>query len=367
MTSVTSSSTYGYSNLAYARSANSDAVSNGGTASTPAASTQSSATNVTLSDHARALLAAQSGEKDFATVTADARATLDGLYKASNVTVPLAGDKPTIDLTGLDRRTLFAIATNSAGKFTEAEQTVAARELQRRFDAALGPPAAATQLVGDNSVLYKAAIAYFDGMSAEEKATDGWAKQRAALTQGYEAAQLRPEVLPAGIANDPIPDFVKRAGQITTAPDSGSAAQTVRLVLDQQYDAAAKKGSELVFDPQRRSGQLVDFSGLDNRTLSAAALNQDNLFSAEEVRAAKREIDTRTRMSFLQAFQQAGSSGDPRAFSLGLIQQYQGMSAEERQVANLSPSFVDLAVKNYKSTSSLLSMFTQGTGGTSLL
>ena len=112
---------------------------------------------------------------------------------------------------------------------------------------------------------------------------------------------------------------------------------------------------------------MADLSGLDNRTLSAAALNQDNLFSPEETRAAKKEIDQRTRTSFLQAFQQAGSNGDPRAFSLGLIQQYQGMSSEERQVANLSSNFLDLAVKNYKSTSSLLSMFSQGSGGGSLL
>src|ERR1700710_2580149 len=83
-------------------------------ASSPADS--ANATNVTLSDQALALLAAQSTTKDFATVTADARTALDALYKDAKVTVPLAGGKPTIDLSALDRRTLFAIASNSQGK-----------------------------------------------------------------------------------------------------------------------------------------------------------------------------------------------------------------------------------------------------------
>src|SRR5262245_8238276 len=126
---------------------------------------EAAATNVTLSDGALALLAAQSAAKDFATVTAEARTTLDGLYQKAGVTVPLAGGRPTIDLTTLDRRTLFAITSNSGSKFTADEQKAAGLELRRRFDAALGPPAAAAQLIGDYSTLYKAALDYLDGMS----------------------------------------------------------------------------------------------------------------------------------------------------------------------------------------------------------
>src|SRR4051812_38032343 len=72
------------------------------------------ATTVTLSDAAKAALASQTASKTFAAVTAAARVTLDQLYKDANVTGPLDKDgKPTVDLSSLDSRSLYAIATNS--------------------------------------------------------------------------------------------------------------------------------------------------------------------------------------------------------------------------------------------------------------
>jgi len=74
---------------------------------------------------------------------------------------------------------------------------------------------------------------------------------------------------------------------------------------------------------------------------------------------AKQLLDQRTRSSMLQSFQQSGKGGDPLAFSLGIVQQYQTMSSEERAAMNWSPQFLEMAVKNYQSTSSLLSMMQQ--------
>src|SRR5689334_13479516 len=112
---TTAVSGYSPSALAYLGSAYANTTSASNSAATSSTATQSAATSdtVTLSDAALALLAAQSTEKDFATVTAEARTTLDDLYKAAKVTVPLAGGQATIDLTNLDRRTIFAIASNS--------------------------------------------------------------------------------------------------------------------------------------------------------------------------------------------------------------------------------------------------------------
>jgi hypothetical protein len=350
--------TYTNAGTAYARSA---ATSDPATdASTPAIT--ANATTVTLSDEARALLAAQNTAKDFATVTADARTTLDQLYKDAGVTVPLAGGKPTIDLTTLDRRTLFAIASNSQKKFTSDEQTAASQELQRRFDVAIGPKIAASDLTGDYSAAYKAALDYLDGASAEEKASATWIQQRAALSQGYKVTQANPSALPTGIDNDLIADLVART---TTQPDTsnvadfGALANVVRTSLDQQYIAAKRAGTELVFDPQRKTGQLADLSGFDNRSLSAISLNQGNQFSPVEIRAAKAELDGRTRVSMLQAFQNSQKSGDPTAFSYNLLSQYAGMSAEERQAVNWGNDFRDQAIANFKSASTLMSMLSQ--------
>ena len=134
------------------------------------------ATNLTLSDAARAQLANSATTKDFTTVTADARAALDGMYATANVTSPLDADgKATIDLSSMDRRSLFAIATNNGGKFTPDEQAVASGELNNRFNAALAPAASTSKLIGNYAVAYKAALDYLDGASPEEKATTTWA------------------------------------------------------------------------------------------------------------------------------------------------------------------------------------------------
>ena len=81
------------------------------------------------------------------------------------------------------------------------------------------------------------------------------------------------------------------------------------------------------------------------------------------MRAAKKELDVRTRTTLLNALSQGN---DPRNFSIGLIQQYESMSPEERQAMNWTSDFRDMAVKNYESSSSLLSMFQQASGGSSL-
>lgn len=337
-------------------------ATNANTSGTANKSATAKATNVTISDMARALLAGQYSDQDFTTVTADARKALDNLYKAANVTSPFAGDEPAIDISSLDRRAVYAIASNSQGLFTADEQKLAAQELQKRFDAAMKPALEAAKLLNDYSSLYKTSLAYFDGMSPEEKADPVWAQQRAALSQGYQAALQNPAALPQNIPNDPLAAFIARDAE-APASDPAKAFDTVaskaRDALDQQYLAAKNNGKILVFDAGRRNGQLADLSGFDNQSLSAISLNEGNQFSQAESYAAKQALSERTRTSILKAFQQGAASGDPRAASLGLIQQYQSMSPQERQAAGISSGLLDIAVSNYKSTTQLMSMFGQ--------
>lgn len=316
-----------------------------------------SATNVSLSDAARKQLATTS-QPDFSTVTSDARTTLDRLYTVAGVKGPLVDGKTTIDLSTLDRRSLFAISTNNGGKFTPDEQAVASSELKQRFDAALAPAAATTRLTGDYSVSYKAALDYLDGASPEEKATATWTAQRAAVLKGYQATQKDPIVAPSGIAGDPVAPALAGTASPTQSQNRSfsDVASDVRAFLDRQKSEAASQGKELVYDSRRKTGQLADLSSLDNRSLSAITLNQDSLFSNEEIYAAKQELNTRTRASVLDALKQSQQSGDPRQLSLGILQTYSAMSPEERLATNWTPDFQDAAIKNYKSTSTLLSM-----------
>jgi hypothetical protein len=324
------------------------------------------ATNLTLSDAARAQLANAGTVKDFSTVTAQARSTLDGLYAAAKVSGPLdASGNPTVDLSSLDRRSLFAVATNNAGKFTTDEQSAASSELNNRFNAALAPAAATTQLTGDYGAVYQAAASYLDGASAEEKSTASWQAQRAAVAQGVQATQQDPSKPPSAIANDPVAAYLAQYpnGSPTATEDFSSVAKNVRATLDAQASAAAAAGKELVYGPGRKTGQLADLSGIDNRSLSAMALNQDQLFSKQESFAAKQELDSRNRASVLASLKQSQSSGDPTQLSLGILNTYSAMSDEERQAMNWTPALRDSAVQNYKSTTSLLSMLQGASSG----
>jgi hypothetical protein len=368
MTSVNTGFANPYANLgsAYARAAATQPSLANVLAAGDDSSTSNAATNLTLSEAARAQLANASTVKDFSTVTAEARTTLDGLYAAAKVTGPLdAAGNATIDLSSLDRRSLFAIATNNAGKFSTDEQSVASTELNNRFNAALAPAAATTKLTGDYGAVYQAALSYLDGASSEEKATAAWSAQRAAVQKGVQATQQNPSTAPSGIANDPVAAYLAQYpnGSSAATEDFSSVAKNVRATLDAQAKAAAESGKELVYDPGRKTGQLADLSTIDNRSLSAISLNQNQLFSKQESFAARQELDSRNRASILASLKQSQSSGDPTQLSLGILNTYSAMSDEERQATNWTPALRDTAVQSYKSTTSLLSMLKGSSSG----
>lgn len=369
MTTV-SSSAMSYLSTAYGRATATDTAAN--TTKAAATGTQqsssSAATVVTLSAAAQALLSTQDALPDLATVISDTRAALDKLYTDAGVAGPLADGKQTVDLGGLDRRALFAIVSSGDQTFTADEQQIAAKELQNRFNAVLSPQSAVARLTGDWSKVYKAAIDYLQAAGPEERATAKWSAQMQALQQGYDDSVKQGGALPKGIAGDPVAEFLagsESGGGTDALRDFDLVAKDVRVVLDQQYAAAEKNGKRLVFERSGTTGQLADLSGLNNRALSAISLNQGEQFSREEIRAAKKELDARTRASLLASLKQGGGD-DPRTFSVGLIYQYSAMSSEERQAMNWTSDIQDLAIKNYQMSSSLLSMFQQSTGGASL-
>ena len=63
-----------------------------------------------------------------------------------------------------------------------------------------------------------------------------------------------------------------------------------RAMLDAQASSARDNGKELVFNSGRKTGQQVDFTEFDNRSLAIAALNADASFSVAEASAAKAEL-----------------------------------------------------------------------------
>jgi hypothetical protein len=91
------------------------------------------------------------------------------------------------------------------------------------------------------------------------------------------------------------------------------------------------------------------------------ALNGDASFSAAEASAAKAELNQRTRTGLLAAFNPT-SGGGAAGMTLGLLQQYQTMSPEEKSVLGFSDDFADKIMQNYRTMSSIQSSLGSGAG-----
>lgn len=309
-------------------------------------SSDSGATNVTLSDAAKAAL---STIKDFATVTTEARATLDKLLAEAKLTSPLKDGKLALDLSKVDRRELYAMSTNSNQLFSVDEQKAAAIELMNRFDQAMAGPTAVGRVTGSVKGLYVAALAYFDAMGPEEKASAAYADQRAALEEMLKRIEAKPSTLPGAVPNDPINAYMERlAGGETGKPrDIKDVAGDARATLDAQYKASGSS--------------KPDYSEFDSRSLASVALNSNGKFSLSEVRAASMEMRSRSGAALLQGLKSAGS-GNAAGFAQNVISLYGAMSSEERAAAGWSENLYAAAVANYQTASKLGSLLNQATG-----
>jgi hypothetical protein len=336
-------------------------------AATSAAVTGSSATvdeqaaaTVTLSDEARAALAA----KDFATVVSDTHAKLLTLLTEADRTSPLEGGKLALDLSSLDVRELFAMASDDS--FTEAEHEAAGLEMQRRFEAAMAGPAAIAEVTGNYAGLYKAAADYLDSLGPEEKDGSDWVNGRAAITEAQKQLQADPKTMPDAGENDPVALYLAlvEAGAGTQPQDIADVATGARKTLDALYADAIKAGKVPTFNKATTVGTYIDMSKFPSRTLSSIVLDTTGQFSPQEVSAANSALRAKSGAALLAGFQNAAKSSDPTAFSQNIMSLFASMSPEERQATGWSDQFYQAAVQSYQSTTKLMDMFAQA-GGTS--
>lgn len=339
-----SSSAAAYSRLAPSLQADPQKTAADQTA--PASSGQ--AVNVTLSAAAQAAMKAQGALPSLDSVASAARGTIDKLLADAKATDAVANGEATIDMSGLDRRSLFAVAANQGGGFTTDEQAVAAYTMDNNFQNALAGPVAASRVTGDYAGVYKAGLAYLDKAGPEEKASAGWAQQRDALTKGLQQATATPGSLPAGIPNDLVAAYVTSLGgaaPTTSNRDILKVAGDVRAALDAQYS-----------DPAGAQGDKIDLSPFDDRELAAIALDKGDQFSAQEVAAAKSEIRTRTASSFA-SYGANGGAATTSSLGSDLIARYAGMSDEERQAQGWTPELYAKLVQNEQLSQRMTSMF----------
>jgi hypothetical protein len=327
-----------------------------------ATSQPSSSTTVTLSDQAKAYLARNATKSAVNTPSAtelatNARAWFDQQYKSLGISSAMLDGKVAVDLTGQSRATLSAVASNNQGVFSKDESAAATQALQSRFDAAVSPSVVIARHTGDYASLYDAALKYMNEAGTDEQATTAWQDQKQALVDGATAARKAFGKAPdTGNANDPVQALLSKAtssGSITSTTDIATVAANARALLDDQENSAKDKGTELVFDRSRTNGQQVDFSKFDNRSLAAVALNQGASFSNDESRAAKAELDQRYRTSVLNALNPTTSNSPSTNGNFPLLQQYAGMSDEERSALGVTASFTNSLAQSYRAQQSV--------------
>jgi hypothetical protein len=338
----------------------------------------SSSTNVTLSDEAKAYLAAHADEAkaylaaqaaadspSMATLTTNARAWFDQQYASLGISSAMLDGQVAVDLSSQTRATLSAVATNAQSQFTTDEATAAAKALQARFDDAMAPHVVIARHTGDYASLYAAASDYLDSAGADEKSTPAWQNHKQAVLDGIAAAKASFGKAPVtDNDDDPVRSVLTRTSMQTPAA-AGSGADALsasaRAMLDAQASSARDNGKELVFNSGRKTGQQVDFTEFDNRSLAIVALNADASFSVAEASAAKAELSQRTRSGVLNAFD-PGSGGGLKASTQALLQQYSTMSAEEKKVLGFTDEFANKIMQNYRAMSSLQNSVGSGAG-----
>jgi len=330
-------------------------------------SSPSSATSVTLSDEAKAYMARTAAEADgeqpsVATLATRARAWFDQQYVALGTSSAMLDGQVAVDFSGQTRATLSVIADNAQGQFSTDEVTAATRTLQSRFNDAVSPHVVIARHTGDYASLYAAASDYLDQAGSDEKATAAWKDQKQAVLEGLAAAKASFGKAPVtGSDADPVRALLDKARTPTSSSTDSTPdtlATNARAMLDAQADSARDNGKDLVFTGSRQTGQQVDFTDFDNRTLAVMALNADASFSAQEASAAKAELNQRTRRSLVSAF---GGDGI-QANSLALLQQYQKMSSEERSVLGFTEDYANRIVANYRTAASIQNSLGSGGG-----
>ncbi|NQE61082.1 hypothetical protein [Caulobacter sp. RHG1] len=312
------------------------------------------AVNVTLSAAAQAALKAQTDSRTIETVVSEAKAQITARLKAAGTKDALKGGDPSIDLTSLDRRTLYAVASNKGGAFPMEQQVVASLALKSQADQTLAAPAAQARLTGDYASLYQTALNRLDAAGPEEKETAAWSQQREALVEGRKQAIARPGIAPAGIANDTVAAYMSETGSAVAGAKTrefGKVATDVRAALDKQYELAVSPGMATDAD----SGE-IDFRRFDDRSLSAIALNKDEQFSGHEINKAKAEIRRRDSAAIKAGYQSSSDEGSA-GFGMAMITRYAGMTVEERDATGWTPALYSKMVELQTASDKLAELF----------
>ncbi|WP_448204392.1 hypothetical protein [Azospirillum sp. sgz302134] len=173
----------------------------------------------------------------------DARARMDAQYKAMkdsgkpfDFNAWEGRDWNTV-MGDLDRRSLYAISSNTGGLFSEEEQDTARSMMVQQQGLAMGLYSGPTRLEGsfsdpfggDRTAQMKAGVKFLDQVSDEEKTSVTWAMDRAGAQRGYEASKRNTrdelEELKKLDSQTPLQRLLKAAADAMKKKSAGGTAE----------------------------------------------------------------------------------------------------------------------------------------------
>jgi len=228
--------------------------------------------NATADGGAAATAATAAGgsaaKKDFATVAKDARAALDAVYQQRGKAMDMhtSGKDWEAAFQGMDRRALYAVASNAGGQFSKDEQGAADFLMGKQVEQAQGidsaNPASIAAFQGNLANAMKAGAKFLDSVSDEEKQSVNWAMSRASMQQSHEMLAERDGQPVENLDSDnPLVKVIKAAlsaakgdparerseGRIDSLESLKSQpwAKGLEAQIDQAHRASTKQGALL--------------------------------------------------------------------------------------------------------------------------
>lgn len=195
MTTISSSSAYSLASiLSQAPNRDTAAGNSKQSASGPAMANTTSANPTTVKDAITA--AAKSGSFDFATVGKNARTVLDaGIADYGQTPGTQTNEQQWIKIFGgMDRRSLYSVASNQGGQFTGQEQSVAKTLMDNQLTNSGDVDSA--KKTGQQVTAYGQRVEYLNTASAEEKNSPAWAYSMADAQTAARMADINARMPP---------------------------------------------------------------------------------------------------------------------------------------------------------------------------
>lgn len=212
---------------------------------------------------------AGTGKKDFATVAKEARSAIDAAYerlgKENGASLSLQ-ERLSVFAT-MDRRSLYAVASNAGGHFSREERFGAEDAMELQFQQARGVdpfnPASIPTTATGMAAASKAGITFLDGVSDEEKGSVTWAAYRATAQNFYEAVSQGAGEVPENLDSDnPLVKVLKAAMTVARGDPARDRTEGRMDTLDGLKNQPWAKGFEVQIDQafreSARQGALID-------------------------------------------------------------------------------------------------------------